>query len=289
VKENLGLINRVVSFSSVDGPGNRLVVFFQGCNFRCINCHNPQTMGVCKGINKCGKCISACKNDALTNQASNDPIFNKDKCQGCDYCIEVCPYFSDPRATPLSPQEIIDYFIKPASPFISGLTLSGGEATLYLNFIKELIELMNSDEKLNSLTIFIDSNGTLPLKLWYEMAPLVEGVMIDLKAFSPDLHKKITGVNNESVLASIYYLNQINKLWEVRLLILPGYTGNYDELNRIASFLSDNANGIRIRLIPFRNHGVRALYKGCLTEPKKDFIEDVFNFFKEKGFFVYIT
>jgi pyruvate-formate lyase-activating enzyme len=37
-------INKIINFSCVDGPGNRLVVFFQGCNFNCIYCHNPETI-----------------------------------------------------------------------------------------------------------------------------------------------------------------------------------------------------------------------------------------------------
>ena len=36
-----GFVADTISFSSVDGPGNRFVVFLQGCNFDCIACHNP--------------------------------------------------------------------------------------------------------------------------------------------------------------------------------------------------------------------------------------------------------
>ena len=34
----------VVPFSWVDGPGNRFVVFAQGCPFDCLACHNPETI-----------------------------------------------------------------------------------------------------------------------------------------------------------------------------------------------------------------------------------------------------
>jgi pyruvate formate lyase activating enzyme len=43
-KTHTGLIADTVSFSNVDGPGNRFVVFMQGCNFDCVACHNPQTI-----------------------------------------------------------------------------------------------------------------------------------------------------------------------------------------------------------------------------------------------------
>lgn len=41
-----GLVARILPFSSVDGPGNRSVVFLQGCNFDCLFCHNPETIPV---------------------------------------------------------------------------------------------------------------------------------------------------------------------------------------------------------------------------------------------------
>lgn len=41
---NTGFVADTISFSNVDGPGNRFVVFMQGCNFDCVACHNPQTI-----------------------------------------------------------------------------------------------------------------------------------------------------------------------------------------------------------------------------------------------------
>lgn len=39
-----GFVADTIAFSNVDGPGNRFVVFLQGCNFDCVACHNPQTI-----------------------------------------------------------------------------------------------------------------------------------------------------------------------------------------------------------------------------------------------------
>ncbi len=38
-----GNVHSIQTFATADGPGSRFVVFMQGCGFRCVYCHNPDT------------------------------------------------------------------------------------------------------------------------------------------------------------------------------------------------------------------------------------------------------
>lgn len=60
-------IHSLETFGTHDGPGIRMVVFTQGCQFRCLYCQNPDTLDI-----NGGSFISI---DELVNKAENQKLF----------------------------------------------------------------------------------------------------------------------------------------------------------------------------------------------------------------------
>lgn len=113
-------INKIIPFSSVDGPGNRTAIFLQGCNFNCKYCHNPETRNLC--IN-CMDCVPVCPADALSDK-DGKVIFAAEKCIACDNCIKVCKHGATPRIVRMTSKETFEKICENV-PFIRGVTFSG--------------------------------------------------------------------------------------------------------------------------------------------------------------------
>jgi pyruvate-formate lyase-activating enzyme len=138
------------------------------------------------------------------------------------------------------------------------VTVSGGEATRQPAFLRDFLAALREDRQLARLTRYVDSNGDAPLAVWDDLIPALDRTMIDLKAFDPDLHVRLTGRPNDRVLASIRHLAAHGKLFEVRLLLIPGVNDDDRTLATTAHWLRDVDPRVRVKVIGFRRHGVRA-------------------------------
>ncbi|MEA3502168.1 MAG: YjjW family glycine radical enzyme activase [Actinomycetota bacterium] len=272
-------LNRVLRFSTVDGPGNRFVIFVQGCNFNCVNCHNPYTIADC---NHCGLCVQPCPETALTLEPGPTVVVDRVLCTDCDVCIEVCPFDATPLSYEASVGELIGQ-IRDTAKFISGVTVSGGEATLQPDFLFDLFSAIKAAPDLAHLTTLVDTNGSAPLALWDKLAPVMDGAMVDLKALDEITHIKLTGAANGSVLESIRHLASIDRLSEVRLLIMPGYNDDGASIRNTTSWLHSVDPDMRIVVIGFRNHGVRPGLE-YLTEADSESVELISERVREAGF-----
>ncbi len=272
-------ISGIIKSSVIDGPGNRLVIFFQACNLNCMYCHNSHTIGLC---NYCGVCAEACPTQSLIVNKENKQItHNEATCTHCDTCLKVCPENSSPFYKKMSVNNLITEILE-VKDFISGITVSGGEAMLQTEFLVQLFTAIKNHPELQYLSILVDSNGNVTQEKWDSIINLVDGFMIDLKAYSPKIHKQITGFSNEKIIDSIHYLNTIGKLKELRFVLVPDYNNGVDEISKIAKLMRELSPEVVKILIKMRKHGIREKYNS-LNEPTFEETLKVRNQIEEAG------
>lgn len=245
---NKGLVNRIIPFSCVDGPGNRTAIFLQGCNFNCQYCHNPETINICRN---CQICVKNCPYEALTIKYGS-VVWNHQQCQKCDICLKTCPHNSSPKALWMDTEEIVAEVRKVRS-FIQGITVSGGECMLQSEF---LLSLFTEMKKLG-LTTFIDTNGSIPFWENKELLSVTDMAMVDIKAYKSMEHQKLTGMENETIFKNVEYLGNLGKLYEIRTVIVPDLLDNYFNVDATSKFLAKVNPWVRYKLIKYRPLGVR--------------------------------
>lgn len=246
-----GLITDVIEFSAVDGPGNRFVVFLQGCNLDCVACHNPYTINPCID---CGDCVTSCPSGALSLDVAGKVLWDAGVCTGGDTCIDVCEYDSTPKARTLAVTDLVER-IRPAVPFLSGITVSGGEATQQPAFVRALFAAVKAE--FPRLTCFVDTNGDTDPATWDLLDPVMDAAMVDLKCLDDAVHRRITGASNVRVLDTIRLLASRRRLFEVRLLLMSGVNDADDLLAETGRWLASVDPNLRVKVIGYRHHGVR--------------------------------
>ena len=182
--------------------------------------------------------------------------------QGCNLdCLACHNPHTMPRRTPLARAVTIEQLVddvRAIAPFLSGVTVSGGEATLQAPFVAAWFAALRADPDTARLTRFVDSNGCADDATWDLLLPVTEGVMLDLKALDVATHRELTGLGNAQVLHSLDRLVAERRLAEVRLLVVPGHNDSEEALRNTGDYLAQHAPGVPVKVIGFRPHGVRA-------------------------------
>ena len=258
-------LNKIIKFSNVDGPGNRMAIFFQGCNFDCLYCHNPETINICFS---CGDCIKYCPTNSLFKNEVGKVIWNKEGCIGCDNCIKNCKKDSSPK---IQIVEISDLMreIEKVKEFIKGITVSGGECTLHYKFLTRLFKKVKSTYP--HLTCFVDTNGSLDLSesVYKEFVEVTDNFMLDIKAWKLS-ELKILGVKSANPLKNLKFLKEKAKLYEVRSVIVPNLLNSEVLVKEVSKDLT--STNIRYKIIKYREIGVRDRNKSKLESPTDDYL-----------------
>lgn len=253
-------VNKIIPFSNVDGPGNRTSVFFQGCPFNCMFCHNPETIHLCRS---CGICVESCPSGALTRGENGKVIWDPTKCVQCDTCIKVCPHDASPKVRWMTVEEVM-LELRRSLPYIEGITTSGGECTLQNEFLIELF----TDVRALGKSCLIDSNGSFDFEKDPRVLDVSDGVMLDVKAVERTWSDQLISYPNDIVLKNLDYLLSAGKLYEVRTVLFPDREEDNEKTVRyVAEHIQD---GCHYKIIRYRPYGVRERFQALLGEEETD-------------------
>ena len=242
-------------FAVHDGPGLRTTVFFKGCPLRCVGCHNPESLS--RGIQlsyhsdkcvRCGRCVLACQEGVHSLDQLHTVLH--DRCKHCGDCLKVCPadaltlYGKD-----VSVDEVMDEILEDADFYgeNGGLTLSGGEALMQVDFCVELLKRA----KAAGINTAVDTSGYVKRESLDRVIPYTDLFLYDIKAFDEDVHLSCTGVSNKIILENLQYLSSLDKAIEVRIPFVPEY--NSDQIEKIAAFLAPLPSLRAVKVLPYHN------------------------------------
>ena len=107
------------------------------------------------------------------------------------------------------------------------------EPTIFYEFARDCAVLAHERGIRN---VFV-SNGYMTPEVTRDLAPLLDGINIDIKAFSDDFYKKVCTARLQPVLDSVSLMHELGVWVEVTTLIIPGLNDSDEELHGIARFI----------------------------------------------------
>ena len=139
-----------------------------------------------------------------------------------------------------------------------GITVSGGEPLLQIDFLLELFQ----KAKQQGVHTVIDTAGnpfTREGEFFRKFQALMEVtdlLLLDLKEINPERHRKLTGQENSNILDLARYLSEIGKPVWIRHVLVPKRSDYEEDLNALRRFLDTLDNVQRVEVLPYHTLGV---------------------------------
>lgn len=181
-------------------------------------------------------------------------------------CPMRCLYCHNPDTwasfggSPMTVREVLEDYEK-YRPFLrdGGITLSGGEATVQIDFVIDLFEACHKKNIHTCLdtcgVLFRDDNEEL-LKKYERLMEVTDIVMLDIKHVNPRQHKVLTGHTNENIIKFLRFMDERGvNIW-IRHVIVPRITYNKQFLFQTGELLGEFDNITAIDVLPYHTMGV---------------------------------
>ena len=227
----MGRIHSLETFGTVDGPGVRFVVFFQGCPMRCQYCHNPDTWNIEDGEEMSAEEIITCfERNRSFYQTGGITATGGEPMLQLDFLTEL--------------------FTKAKEKGIHTCLDTSG-----IIFPEKLVESEQTEETEMNLTGIDADTRTDRMQKIEQLMSVTDLVMLDIKHIKDKEHQKLTGQSNRNILAFARYLDSIGKPVWIRHVVVPGITFDKEELTELGKFLKTLHNVEKLEVLPYHSMG----------------------------------
>ena len=183
--------------------------------------------------------------------------------QGCPLRCAYCHNPDTWKTTggrEVSADEVLSEYKKNAVFYKNGgLTVTGGEPLLQVDFLIELFEKAKKEgihTCIDTSGATFDKSDTGYIEKLDRLLTLTDLVMLDLKHIDADKHKALTGQSNENVLGFARYVDEKGIALWIRHVVVEGYTDDENDLFRLGEFIGTLKNAKALDVLPYHTMGV---------------------------------
>lgn len=183
--------------------------------------------------------------------------------QGCNMRCKYChnPDTWDKNAgDELTAKQLFDkaYRYKNYWKNNGGITISGGEPLLQIEFVTEVFRLAKEKGVHTTLDTCGQpfKNDLEFLKKFDELIKYTDLVMLDIKEIESDKHKELTGHKNDNILAMAKYLSDKGiRMW-IRHVLVPNLTDDEEGLKKLNQFIKQLKTVDKVEILPYHTLGL---------------------------------
>lgn len=183
----------------------------------------------------------------------------------CKYCHN--PEMWNKKEENYSVDDIVNK-VKRFKPYYrdnGGVTYSGGEPLLHVDFLIELSKRLKEE----NINIALDTAGCGVGK-YDELLKYIDLIILDIKHVEPSSFKNLTGFEKTESLKFIDSLNRSNKKVWIRQVIIPDVNDNYEYIDKLHDFLKNIKNIEKVEFLPYHKLGSEKYIALNIFNPYKD-------------------
>jgi len=286
-----GYIFDIQGLSVHDGPGCRTLIFLKGCPLNCVWCSNPEGISPLPSLMyysskciACGNCAAACRHNAIEIENGYLKI-SSELCNVCKThnCVKEC--YTDALKLcgyKITSARLMEIIRRDRQFWGSGggVTLTGGEPLLQIDFAKEILQECHRAY----IHTAVETCGNVPWENFTDILPYLDWIFFDIKHLDSIEHKKATGCGNSQILENARMLSKVFPGRVIfRMPLVPGFNDTEENIDSLTAFLKETGRN-EINILPLHHLG-REKYRMLNKNYSGDtyFIQDAQNHNKARS------